>query len=489
VDEGPQARIAAVRFEGESRNEEELRAVAALKTGVPVDPDQVTLAANRVRDDYLKLGYAHLRLRPELVPSGSDLDAVFHVAEGDPSTVGGVEITGLHRTRESLVRRQVDLKPGDPLDPRKLTAIEKRLLDLGIFSRAVVTATEDEPATIQVEVEERGPFTLAYDLRFSSSERATTLVDAEAGNIGGIGLAIGGRYRIGRYLREQRGSLHLPSVGKAGDFTASVFRQEDNLVLGPNGYQPGAPGPPFSEIQNGFQLQQTLHPSRRWNLLGGYTYKTITEAATGLDQTIAALQAAATHETRDNPLDSHEGSFLSLTLEGGTHWMASDFDYFKVFAQLYAARTVAGPFTWAQGYRLGLARGLQAQVEQQVSLTGRSTELFHAGGPNSLRGYARDSVGPQGPLSTVSPGGEALLVINEELRYQHPSGLGAAVFYDTGNVFPKLSDFSLDLRHSVGVGVRWASPVGLLRFDVGFPLNPRPGDRGYQLYFALGQAF
>jgi len=222
----------------------------------------VTLAANRVRADYLKLGYAHVRLRPELVPSGSNLDVVFHMTEGEPSTVGGVEVTGLHRTRESLVRRQVDLKPGDPLDPRRLIAIEKRLLDLGIFSRAVVTATEDEPATIQVQVEEKGPFTVAYDLRFSSQERATTLVDAEAGNIGGVGLAIGGRYRIGRYLQEQRGSLHFPSVGRAGDFTASVFRQQDNYVLGPNGLQPGAPGPPFTETQQGFDLQQTVHRFR-----------------------------------------------------------------------------------------------------------------------------------------------------------------------------------------------------------------------------------
>jgi outer membrane protein insertion porin family len=489
VDEGPQARIAALRFDGVTRDRDELWSVAALKTGVPVDPEQVTLAANRVRDDYLKLGYAQMRLRPELVPAGSNLDVVFHVTEGEPSTVGGVEVTGLYRTRESLVRRQVNLKPGDPLDPRKLIAIEKKLLDLGIFSRAVVTATDEEPATIQVQVEERGPFTIAYDIRFSSQERATTLLDAEAGNIGGIGLGIGGRYRIGRYLQEQRGSIHLPSVGNAGDLTAALFRQSDNFVLGPNGVQPGAPGPPFRETQQGFTLQQTIHAARRWNILGGYSYKHVDENETGLHQAIAGLQASIMRETRDNPLDSHEGAFLSLTLEGGTTWMASDFNYFKVFAQFYTARAVAGAFTWAQGYRLGLAQGLEAQVAQQVALTGRSTELFHAGGPTSLRGYARDSVGPQGPISTLSPGGQAMFIVNQELRWQHPKGIGAAVFYDGGNVYGQLRDFNLTLLHTIGAGVRYDSPIGLLRFDFGLPLNPRPGDRGYQWYFALGQAF
>jgi translocation and assembly module TamA len=89
----------------------------------------------------------------------------------------------------------------------------------------------------------------------------------------------------------------------------------------------------------------------------------------------------------------------------------------------------------------------------------------------------------------VSRGGEALLVLNQELRYLHPWGIGAAVFYDVGNVFARVQDIDLTLRHSVGAGLRYESPIGMLRLDVGFPLNPRPGDRAYQWFFALGQAF
>jgi outer membrane translocation and assembly module TamA len=68
-------------------------------------------------------------------------------------------------------------------------------------------------------------------------------------------------------------------------------------------------------------------------------------------------------------------------------------------------------------------------------------------------------------------------------------GLGAAVFYDVDNVFACVDDISLDLRHSVGMGLRYDSPMGLLRLDVGCPLNPRPQDRRYQWFFAFGQAF
>jgi outer membrane translocation and assembly module TamA len=82
-----------------------------------------------------------------------------------------------------------------------------------------------------------------------------------------------------------------------------------------------------------------------------------------------------------------------------------------------------------------------------------------------------------------------VIVLNQELRYHHPSGLGAAAFYDVGNVYARIGDIDLDLRHSLGVGLRYASPLGLLRVDFGFPLNRRPGERPYQWFFTLGQAF
>ncbi|HEX6737456.1 MAG TPA: BamA/TamA family outer membrane protein, partial [Vicinamibacteria bacterium] len=85
--------------------------------------------------------------------------------------------------------------------------------------------------------------------------------------------------------------------------------------------------------------------------------------------------------------------------------------------------------------------------------------------------------------------GEALLVLNQELRYRHPLGVGVAVFWDAGNVFEHVEDFGPKLRHAVGAGLRYESPVGLLRFDLGVPLNRRRGDSSFQWFISLGQAF
>jgi translocation and assembly module TamA len=121
-----------------------------------------------------------------------------------------------------------------------------------------------------------------------------------------------------------------------------------------------------------------------------------------------------------------------------------------------------------------------------------STERFRAGGANSVRGYETDSLGPRAILTdgrVVAAGGEAVLVLNQELRFHHASGLGAVVFWDAGNVFENGSDLGFNIRHALGFGLRWDSPVGLLRGDIGFPLSRKPGEKSYQVWFGLGQAF
>ena len=137
-----------------------------------------------------------------------------------------------------------------------------------------------------------------------------------------------------------------------------------------------------------------------------------------------------------------------------------------------------GRWTWAHGYRAGVAH-----VFSDEPLV--TEEGFEAGGANSIRGFETGTVGPEGyPF-----GRQATLVINEELRYRHPSGLGGVVFYDLGNTWATAKDISLDLRHALGVGVRWSSPVGLLRLDLGVPIGRREGEDAYQIFFSFGQAF
>jgi outer membrane translocation and assembly module TamA len=121
-----------------------------------------------------------------------------------------------------------------------------------------------------------------------------------------------------------------------------------------------------------------------------------------------------------------------------------------------------------------------------------ASERFFAGGDTTIRGFALDTVGA---LNTISAsgfprGGNALLLVNGELRLPVWKDIGAALFVDGGNVFDRTSQMDLrELRGSVGFGVRYKSPIGPIRFDIGFKLDRRPLESPRAFHFSIGQAF
>ena len=472
VREGPRARLVGLSFPGATLPADALARVAALETPAPYDEEAVLAAQARLQDLYLASGYPAARVRPQVVPSSTDLEVAFQVTEGERVVVEAIEVTGLSRTRESLVRRELALRPGQLLDPRKLADTERRLLALGVFSRVSATFSPGSRSTVTVAVEEDDRLRAGYELRYGEEDGLSGRLDGEVRNLLGRGLVLGLSRRQGADVRETRGSIHQPSLFRRGDLTATVFELDEDL--------------PFTEeedihrVQRGFELQQKLDLGRRWNLLYGYRLKrSLTTASVILYPTpkyVSGLDVSLLRDTRDNPLDPRRGRFFSANLELSPRALKSDFDFVKGYAQLFLARTF-GPWTWAQGYRLGLAH-----VFSDEPLV--SDEGFEAGGANTVRGVGRNEAGGGGFV-----GAQAVLVLNQELRWRHRTGLGAAVFYDAGRAFPLVRDLGLDLRHSLGAGLRWESPVGLLRLDVGFPLDREEGEKPRQIWFGVGQAF
>jgi outer membrane protein assembly factor BamA len=530
IDEGPAAQVAAVEYRGSTLERATLDILSRIKVGTEYDPVAASRALLSIREQYLRKGFPAVRVVTSLEPMGSDLRVVYNITEGPRLLIGKVEIVGLKRTRRSLVEGEIDLPAGEPLDPRKLATLERRLTELGIFRRVIVSASSESPATVTVTVEEDAPYFTAYDVRYNQDEGASGLLDGEVRNVLGLGMAVGGRVRAGRAVREVRGSFVAPSfIWGGGDLTASVYtlRELDKVALEQppgvgeflkTGLPPGEITYPTAEgtrREKGFQAQQELHLFRPWVLLYGYRYKRTTCPAQGLppissdrgtrtlfnpcetplfkvdsppatgtrSTDVAGIDLSALRDSRDNPLNPSRGSFLSVNVLVAPQELGSDFDFTKEFAHLSLSKALGrSPFTWAQGYRLGL---IQVFGGQRLTYD----DLFKAGGPNSVRGFDIDSLGPQG-TNGQALGGEAVIVINQEMRYRNArTGLGAAVFYDFGEVFAHVQDIELPLRHSLGFGLRYDSPVGLLRFDIGFPLAKRPGEHTYRFAFGLGQAF
>jgi len=146
--------------------------------------------------------------------------------------------------------------------------------------------------------------------------------------------------------------------------------------------------------------------------------------------------------------------------------------------------------------RLGLADAFPRTVGVAVVEDLPISERFFAGGDSTVRGYALDTLGTAATKDGGFPlGGNALMIFNAEARVPVWRGLGLVAFVDSGNVFANPTDLDLGaLKTAVGLGVRYKSPVGPIRIDIGFKLKRdelSPGVREglTALHISLGQAF
>jgi translocation and assembly module TamA len=108
---------------------------------------------------------------------------------------------------------------------------------------------------------------------------------------------------------------------------------------------------------------------------------------------------------------------------------------------------------------------------------------FFAGGDRSIRGYAFQTIGPQDANGLVR-GGEDLVVASAEYEYYFKPNWGIATFIDTGDAFTGFGNFKT--RIGTGIGLRWRSPVGMVRADIGVPVHDPYGQTGVQLHLVIG---
>jgi translocation and assembly module TamA len=113
----------------------------------------------------------------------------------------------------------------------------------------------------------------------------------------------------------------------------------------------------------------------------------------------------------------------------------------------------------------------------------------YAGGGGSIRGYQFQSVSPRNRVGDII-GGRSLLELSGEVRWWVTKSIGLVLFVDAGRAYEStFPDFASPLQIGAGPGVRYNTPIGPIRLDIGFPINKRSFDDSYQIYISIGQAF
>jgi outer membrane protein insertion porin family len=501
------------------------------KTDAPYYGPTIASDRDAILVEYLNAGYsdANVTITPRM--NGERADLPFTVVEGPQTVVDHIIVVGNTRTDESVIRRELRLHEGQPLGLQDLIESRARLSALGLFRRVRITPlAHGGDNDVLVTVEEAMRTTIGYgggaevnrllEADPVTGEARENLEFAPRGFFEIGRRNIGGRNRTANLytrlsLRPNRdpenpktfgfaeyrlvGTYRQPRPFKgAGDFTVTAA-VEQGVRSSFNFSRKGI------NVEVARRLSNILRGSARYSFTTTriFDVQPVDPQDEGLiarlfpQVRLSAFSVALARDTRDDVVDPQAGTFLTADGTIAARVLGSEVGFSKAFMSGFWYRNLGHPhLVFATGVRLGLASPFERRSPEDIIQEVPASERFFAGGDTTIRGYALDSVGAP---NTISPngfpiGGNAVIIMNGELRTPVWRDLGAAAFIDGGNVFLRASEIDLgELRGAVGFGLRYRSPLGPIRVDLGFKLDrrvianrlePRTG-----LHLSIGQAF
>jgi outer membrane protein insertion porin family len=545
ISEGPRAVIGDVVITGAAAlSEAEIRRAMQLQAGAPYYEAAITAGRDAVQLEYLNLGFtaAVVRLSPEVTEDRTRVNLKVEVTEGPQTIVDHVIVVGNRRTAEKVIRRELLVKEGAPLGLRDLLESRRRLSALGLFRRVDIRPVEHGPPTrrdVLVTIEEAPATAIGYggglEITRLLGADAEERIDVAPRGFFDIGRRnLGGKNRsINLFTRVSLRPRHAPDDplvdGRGVDFTeyrvVGTYREPGALLWNADlmltaaveqgiraSYNFARKGITAEAIR---RLSPTIRTSTRYSFGTTRTFDDLRltdEEQSQIDRLfpqvrLSVFSAAVARDTRDDVVEPSSGTFVSGEASVASRALGGQVGFVKTYLQGFWFRRVPALNNAVLATRAaaGLADGFPRET-QSTDADGRpiggppiviedlpASERFFAGGDTTIRGFALDTVGtPETITSRGFPrGGNAVLILNAELRIPVWKEFGAALFTDGGNVFHRVTAFDVtELRGSLGFGVRYRSPIGPVRVDLGFKMDRQEFDKSRSvLHFSIGQAF
>jgi outer membrane protein assembly complex protein YaeT len=515
IAEGEPVRVAALDFRGfeviPPDHLEEMKRRVPLKIGQPRDRQMVVqthdLAVNELKDH----GYPYGKVATNEENAETKQTALVFVAEpGTLARFGPVEIVGNKSVDENIIRRQLTFKPGELFRRSILQDSQRRLYGMELFQFANIEPLnqelQPEEVPIRVTIAEGNHQRVNFGVGYGTEEKAR--VDSEYHHVN----FLGGARSAGLHARWSR-----LDRGVRADFNQPYFFRP-HFSLGGEGQQWYTYTPAYRSLVRGAKMTLTHRQNERtsWavSINSEHSSSSIDPVfasspdfdefrdeliSLGFDSTtleqngvLNALGFDFQHSTADNLLNARRGYQLAFHAESAGRLVPGSFNYYSGSADArHYLPFVNERFVLASRAQIGNIRPA-GQEPTNVPFSRK----YLLGGASSIRGWGRYEVSP---LSDGIPiGGNSMLAMSAELRASLHGNFGAVLFVDAGNVWAESMDFRLnDLRYAIGPGLRYQTPIGPVRFDVGFQLNPVPGllvngaeqKRPIRFHFSIGQAF
>ena len=489
IDEGRQFRIAKVDIQGDLiAPKQELLDLVRVQVGEIMNRERVRDSVTRLTERYADQGYAFVDVNPITVPHPQKniADITFDIRQGSKVFFERITVSGNVKTRDKVIRRELSILEGELYSLTALKRSRDALNALGYFKEANINTKKgsgDDKMVAEIQVEEAPTGAFSVGAGYSSIDKLMAIFSVSQTNLFGRGQklflsaqlgSISQYYNVGftdPYLFDTPLSFTFDLYNTKRDYTDYVVARLGGAVR--FGY-------PIFELVRGFL---------------GYKYEKddVTDIVPNASQTIkdaagisttSMISLSVRRDTRNHYFDPTAGSDLIglVDFAGGP---LGGSNYFSRYGA--EGRYFYTPIRWLTIMTRARIGYIQAFEGKEIPLQ----ERYRLGGMSTVRGFEAWSIGPKAENGEVI-GGDKELLFNFELVFPiaQEIKLKGVLFFDAGNAWDVGEPYSLtDLRTSAGFGLRWVSPVGPIRVEWGYNLNPKPGEKESAWDFAIGTFF
>ncbi|MCK9171971.1 MAG: outer membrane protein assembly factor BamA [Desulfuromonas sp.] len=507
IEEGESYSTGQLSLKGDLlESEEVLLKGVQLRTGETFSRELLRKSIKNLNDFYADRGYAYVNVTPltQIDDDSRSVAVAFTIEQGVQVHIDRIEIGGNSKTRDKVVRREMVLVEGDLYSANRLETSRKRINNLGFFSEVNVDAVAhpDDPTRmdVHVDVKEQPTGTFSVGFGYSSTDgfigQGSISQDNFLGNAWRLNLAasIGGdynNYRIG---------------------LLDPYFLDRNLALGFDLYKTDREWDEYDVETTGGQIKLGVPLSYENRLFFVYKYEqkeiydvdpwsSVYIRSQEGRSTVSSLYASISRNTTDFRPDPSRGYMSEFSVEyaglGGT----------ERFVKTIADHRHFFPLMWDWVFSPHGQIGYLTEIGgQELPLD----ERFYLGGINTMRGFDTREVGPwqprgypqydeSGNLIGYAPseterdyiGGVKVAFFNFELIFPllKDAGLKGVLFVDVGNAWGEGEEYFSDMRYSAGAGIRWNSPLGPLRLEWGYNLDPYDYEDKSKFDFSIGKFF
>ena len=485
VEEGELTRIEGVEFFGNRLFSDSLLAQKSkLKIGEAFKRVQVNDVELLILTMYANNGYLETEIEKEVRISDETHRAIidFDIDEKNQYTVHDIILKELEKTDQKVVERELLFEKGEVIKYSKLLETQRKLYLTGLFESVFIRPLENSDSSqknILVEVKEKdyGEFNVSFG--YGTLDKIRGQAEIYYSNLAGTGRKVGLVTRASFIRRFVEASFTEPrTVGLPWrtDINAFIENRED-------------PGFDLSSVGGKITFGRNIGENIRASV--SYRHENVniknikvTPLPSDVKTNIRSLILSSIYDSRNNLFDPSKGLFLEWKNEVAGAFLRSSSSFFRSTIETKYFHPLSKSAVLATAMKIGWINILGGAKDVPLN------EKFYAGGPETLRAFDFQKVGPLGE-NNVPIGGKFQLVLNAfELRQSIYKWIGMVAFLDAGNVWTDSEQFDFsDLRLSPGMGIRLSTPIGLARVDIGFNVKPKPGEPRSNIYFSMGQAF